>query len=192
MSGMLVTKEEVARARSLNKYQWCQHAPGMPGRKVVDIDWIIAERKILSERHQRKLAREQRMQARAEAAEQRQTEAEKEENKAAAAALSKLRASEGPKSRYIMRRICHWTNTPIELVKGSGRSKDVVLVRQAICYWCMRLTDRTLEQVGNVVNRSHTTVLASASVYPFKRKKSGRTLREVCTMARHSKAADTE
>jgi chromosomal replication initiation ATPase DnaA len=66
-----------------------------------------------------------------------------------------------------------------ELV-SNRRHKRVAFARQFIAYWCCRLTEMSLPQIGKRLGgRDHTTILHGKKAYVAKRKAMGRTLREV-------------
>lgn len=79
----------------------------------------------------------------------------------------------------IVMRICKALRvTPLELI-ADRRNVEVVLARQAIFYWGCRRTRLSLPEIGRRIGgRDHTTVLHGKNVYPKKRAKMGRYLRE--------------
>ena len=65
-------------------------------------------------------------------------------------------------------------------LKSERRSRDLVFVRQFISYWVARRTALSLPQIGKLMGgRDHTTILHHKRMYPHKRAKMGRKLREV-------------
>lgn len=82
--------------------------------------------------------------------------------------------------RRIIQRICKATGTSEALVRGAGRSRDLVLVRQACMYWCRRLTARSFPVIGQQFSeRDHSTAMHNIRAYPERRKKQGRHLRQI-------------
>lgn len=80
----------------------------------------------------------------------------------------------------ILLRICRVTKTTPMQILGPGRSRHVSFARAAIAYWARRLSGLSLPQIGRALgNRDHTTILHYRNVYPAKRAKMGRTLRQV-------------
>ena len=69
--------------------------------------------------------------------------------------------------------------TPLEL-RSRFRKQKIAFARQFVCYWSRRLTSNSYPQIGRIMGgKDHTTVMHSVSVYPKKRAKMGRYLREV-------------
>lgn len=65
-------------------------------------------------------------------------------------------------------------------LRGNRRDNHVVLARQFVMYWCCRLTNLSLPQIGRLMGgRDHTTVLHGKRKYVAKRAAMGRTLRPV-------------
>jgi chromosomal replication initiation ATPase DnaA len=68
---------------------------------------------------------------------------------------------------------------PVAL-KSNRRNQEIVLARQFVMYWALRLTSLSTVQVGRLMGgRDHTTVLHGKKEYQRKRAKMGRTLRSV-------------
>lgn len=80
----------------------------------------------------------------------------------------------------IERRACRvFRLTKVELL-SKRRHRDVAFARQFIMYWACRLTIRSLPEIGRLMGgRDHTTCLHGKRVYPQKRAKMGRHLRQV-------------
>jgi chromosomal replication initiation ATPase DnaA len=105
-------------------------------------------------------------------------------------ALAQLRAREGKQGvriqphgdslEHIANRMCKVFGFTRDEVRSKRRG-DVAMsfCRQAIVYWAVRRTGRSLPQIGRWMNRDHTTILHSRRVYIEKRAKQGRTLRAV-------------
>lgn len=80
----------------------------------------------------------------------------------------------------IERRICRAMGVSRHEVRSNRRFKKATMARQAIMYWCYRLTRNSLPQIGRSAGgRDHTTVLHAVRVYPVKRAEMGRCLRDV-------------
>ena len=79
----------------------------------------------------------------------------------------------------VVRRICKATGVSMNTIMSNRRDKEATFVRQAICYWAVRRTSKTLPQIGTVLNRDHTTIMHNRDAYVAKRKAMGRTLRMV-------------
>ncbi|MGN1030665.1 MAG: chromosomal replication initiator protein DnaA [Butyricicoccaceae bacterium] len=66
-----------------------------------------------------------------------------------------------PTPEMILREVSNYFSIPVEKLKGSGRSKDMVLPRQVAMYLVRELTNFSLPEIGKVFSRDHTTVLHS-------------------------------
>ncbi len=66
-----------------------------------------------------------------------------------------------PTPEMILREVSNYYCIPVEKLKGSGRSKDMVLPRQVAMYLVRELTNFSLPEIGKVFSRDHTTVLHS-------------------------------
>jgi len=62
---------------------------------------------------------------------------------------------------YIIGKIADYYNISPEEVTGKGKTKNVANARQMAIYLIRTLTGLTLEQIGTVMNRDHSTVLHS-------------------------------
>ena len=62
---------------------------------------------------------------------------------------------------FIIGKVADFYNISPEEVIGKGKTKDVANARQLSTYLIRKLTGQTLEQIGEVMNRDHTTVLHS-------------------------------
>ena len=62
---------------------------------------------------------------------------------------------------YIIARIADYYNITPEEVVGKGKTTNVVNARQMAIYLIRKLTGLTLEQIGEAMNRDHSTVLHS-------------------------------
>lgn len=99
--------------------------------------------------------------------------------------ISEMRAESdrrrGP-SPYVKieRRFCRLFKVSSADVRSQRRTKDVVLVRQAIAYWCCRMTTMSLPEIGRRIGqRDHTTILHARRAYVRKRSAMGRKLRDL-------------
>ena len=62
---------------------------------------------------------------------------------------------------YIIGKVADFYDISPEDVIGKGKTKDVANARQISTYLIRKLTGQTLEQIGEVMGRDHTTVLHS-------------------------------
>lgn len=63
-------------------------------------------------------------------------------------------------------------------LRSHRRHQRLVMVRQFIAYWCVRLTDLSLPAIGRLMGgKDHTTILHHKRKYPERRAKMGRFLR---------------
>jgi chromosomal replication initiation ATPase DnaA len=61
---------------------------------------------------------------------------------------------------------------------GDRRARDIVMARQFVSYWAVRLTSLSLPQIGRLMGgKDHTTILHGKRIYPEKRAYMGRHLR---------------
>jgi chromosomal replication initiation ATPase DnaA len=80
----------------------------------------------------------------------------------------------------IMRRICAATGVPPQDIVGKRRSRHVAFARQAVMYWAVRLTGRSLPEIGRSLGgKDHTTCIAGHRAYVKKRAAMGRMLRSL-------------
>lgn len=83
-----------------------------------------------------------------------------------------------PTFREIERRACRLFKVTPSQVRSDRRHQDIVIVRQFIAYWAVRLTTLSLPQLGRLMGgRDHTTMLHHKRKYPERRAKMGRYLR---------------
>ncbi len=59
----------------------------------------------------------------------------------------------------IVETVASFYNLPTEVLKGRGRSKEIVLPRQLAMYLAREETDASLPEIGKVLGRDHTTVI---------------------------------
>lgn len=100
----------------------------------------------------------------------------------ATCALSELMHSPAPVKRVftyreIERRACDLFGLKPSEIKSQRRNRRVVLARQFVMYWSVRLTKLSLRKIGQFMNRDHATVLHGKETYVSKRKAMKRTLR---------------
>jgi chromosomal replication initiation ATPase DnaA len=82
--------------------------------------------------------------------------------------------------KRIEQRACKVFKVSLVELRSARRNDRVAFARQFIYYWATRLTPMSLGQIGRLVGgRDHTTVFHGRDVYPKKRAKMGRHLREV-------------
>jgi len=77
----------------------------------------------------------------------------------------------------VARRICRVTGITHAEIVSNRRAKNIMFARQAICYWAVRRTEKSLPQIGRYLSRDHTSVMHGRDVYVDKRARMGRTLR---------------
>jgi len=84
-----------------------------------------------------------------------------------------------PTYRAIEARACRVFHVKPTEIRSNRRHRDIVFARQFVMYWTVRLTKLSLPQIGRLIGgRDHTTVLHGKTVYPVKRAKMGRHLKE--------------
>jgi chromosomal replication initiator protein len=66
-----------------------------------------------------------------------------------------------PTPEMILREVSNFYTIPVEKLRGSGRSREMVQPRQVAMYLVRKLTDYSLPEIGKVFSRDHTTVLHS-------------------------------
>ena len=81
--------------------------------------------------------------------------------KEAIADIFKENPGMNPTPEMILREVSNYYCIPVEKLRGSGRSRDMVLPRQVAMYLVRQLTDYSLPEIGKVFSRDHTTVLHS-------------------------------
>jgi hypothetical protein len=94
-------------------------------------------------------------------------------------ATDRRRRTLSPYAR-IERRFCRLFKISAADVRSKRRTKEVVFVRQAIAYWCCRLTQMSLPEIGRRIGqRDHTTILHARRAYVQKRAAQGKNLRQL-------------
>lgn len=79
----------------------------------------------------------------------------------------------------IERRICAVFHVTPNEIRSHRRSKEIMLARQAVMYWAVRLTGYSYPKIGRIMGgRDHTTIMDGAKAYRQKRDKMGRYLRK--------------
>lgn len=81
--------------------------------------------------------------------------------KEAVADIFKENPGLNPTPEMIIREVSRYYCIPVEKLRGSGRSKEMVLPRQVAMYLVRELTEYSLPEIGKVFSRDHTTVLHS-------------------------------
>lgn len=81
--------------------------------------------------------------------------------------------------KEIERRACRIFRVQVSEIRSNRRSRPIVFARQFVMYWSTRLTKLSLPQIGRLMGgRDHTTILHGKDIYPAKRARMGRSLRE--------------
>lgn len=75
-----------------------------------------------------------------------------------AAHIAALDAIKLPVGRQILREVAAATGTTPAALTGQSRIQKIAHARQIACH-AMRMQGMSLEQIGRVVNRDHTTVI---------------------------------
>jgi len=65
------------------------------------------------------------------------------------------------KTQHIFEAVEMATKVDQKSITGTCRKKPIVLARHLFCYTCKKHTDLTLMQIGNFINRHHSTVIHS-------------------------------
>lgn len=83
----------------------------------------------------------------------------------AAKALSNVFAPQEVKVEMIdvLRQVASHYNMPPEVIRGSGRVREVVVPRQVAQYLIRELTDHSLPEIGQFFGRDHSTVMHAIS-----------------------------
>ena len=66
-----------------------------------------------------------------------------------------------PSPDVIIEEVARFYNIPTSEIKGSARTKDIVLARQVAMYETRRICTLSLKEIGDVFKRDHTTVMHS-------------------------------
>lgn len=83
------------------------------------------------------------------------------------------------KFQRIEERACKTFKVNVSALKSIRRDDKLVFARQFVTYWAIRTTELSSSQIGRLLGgRDHTTILRCKKVYPARRAKMGRTLRE--------------
>lgn len=79
----------------------------------------------------------------------------------------------------IERRLCAVFHVTPNEIRSHRRSKEIMLARQAVMYWAVRLTGYSYPKIGRIMGgRDHTSIMYGATAYRKKREKMGRYLRK--------------
>lgn len=83
------------------------------------------------------------------------------------------------KFQRIEEKACKVFGINVSALKSIRRDDKLVFARQFVTYWAIRTTELSSSQIGRLLGgRDHTTILRCKKVYPARRAKMGRTLRE--------------
>jgi chromosomal replication initiator protein len=63
----------------------------------------------------------------------------------------------------ILEDVCNYYNLKIDFVKSNDRYQHLVNARQLYCYLCRNYTVASLSEIGNLINRDHSTVVWSVN-----------------------------
>lgn len=61
----------------------------------------------------------------------------------------------------ILKSVSEVTGVPAEKIQGKERYKKTMEARHLFCYFAKQKTNATLVQIGNMINRHHSTVINS-------------------------------
>ena len=79
----------------------------------------------------------------------------------------------------IERRLCAVFHVTPKEIRSHRRSKEIMLARQAVMYWAVRLTGYSYPKIGWIMGeRDHTSIMSGVTAYRQKREKMGRYLRK--------------
>lgn len=79
----------------------------------------------------------------------------------------------------IERRLCAVFHVTPKEIRSHRRKKEIMLARQAVMYWAVRLTGYSYPKIGRIMGgRDHTSIISGATAYRQKREKMGRYLRK--------------
>lgn len=144
------------------------------------------EAKRATERERKEREARQQAARREQAARKRERSVLDEMAKAAREAMAKANTDTAKSKGYrvsifvIMRRFCLVFGVTREEMKSSKRSNNITECKQAIAYWARRLNGMSYPQIGYYMGRKdHTSALHNARIYPKKRAKMGRYLKEI-------------
>lgn len=85
-----------------------------------------------------------------------------------------------PSIAEIERRACRVFGVTRSELHSNRRFRSIVIAKQFVMYWAVRLTPLSLPQIGRLMGGfDHTTVVHGSNIYPQKRAKMGRCLRAV-------------
>ena len=63
----------------------------------------------------------------------------------------------------ILEDVCDYYDVKMEYVKSKDRFQNLVDARQVYCYLCRNYTVASLSEIGNLINRDHSTVVWSVN-----------------------------
>ena len=61
----------------------------------------------------------------------------------------------------LLHECCSKARISVADIKGRSRKREIVTVRHVFCYLATEQTEKTLEAIGNTINRNHATVVHS-------------------------------
>jgi chromosomal replication initiator protein len=79
--------------------------------------------------------------------------------------------AEAPTAEAIRDLVCRQYQVSEEDLKSKSRRKNVVLPRNLGMYLCRKMTDMSLEDIGRVFSRNHSTVLYSINATEHRSRK---------------------
>lgn len=65
------------------------------------------------------------------------------------------------KLERILKDVCNYYRIEIGEIKGKSRLQPIVAARHTFCYLARRYSPSSLNEIGSVVNRSHSNVISS-------------------------------
>lgn len=79
----------------------------------------------------------------------------------------------------VERRLCAVFHVTPKEIRSHRRNKEIMLARQAVMYWTVRLTGYSFPKIGQLMGeRDHTSIMSGVTAYRQKREKMGRYLRK--------------
>ncbi|WP_062159596.1 chromosomal replication initiator protein DnaA [Deinococcus actinosclerus] len=112
----------------------------------------------------------------------------------AAKALSNVFAPQEVKVEMmdVLRQVAAQFNMPPDVIRGSGRVRDVVQARQVAQYLIRELTDHSLPEIGQFFGRDHSTVMHAISKVSEQMGKDSELTAAVDLLRRRMKGQDDE
>lgn len=76
--------------------------------------------------------------------------------------------------KRIERRLCAVFHVAPNEIRSHRRKKEIMLARQAVMYWAVRLTGYSYPKIGQIMGgRDHTSIMSGVTAYRQKREKWG-------------------